>query len=196
MTGTPAADLLATACPALARLRAGLPRTSSPREVERAALTHALHCPVCRPLADRYRQQQAVRIAGLAEQACIEAAREAVPVLLNTAKIIEANGWTGHFLWDTRQHAAGTPLEFCRVDIVGALAIALHGSPTYAGTPAVRKVEELLVDRIPAPSLAAWYTHPGVGERQALTLLHRTADELRASCDVRLPQRQTRGAAV
>jgi hypothetical protein len=156
-------------------MRAGLPRESSARDVERTVLTHALHCTVCGPLADEYRREQAERIAGLAEQAHTEAARAAVPVLETAAKIIEANGWCRTYLWDTKQAAAGTPLEYCRVDIAGALAIALHGSPTYAGTPQVRSAEQLLVDRIDAPSLAAWYTRPGVDQAAAVQLLRATA---------------------
>jgi hypothetical protein len=178
-TRTPAADRLTAACPDAARTRAGLPRTLNPREVERALLTHALHCPVCGPLADRHRQEQSARIAGLAEQARVEAARGAVPVLEAAAKIIEANGWCRTYLWDTRQHHAGTPIEHCRVDIAGALATALHGSPAYAGTPAVRAVEALLVARIAAPSLAAWYTQARPSQQDAVDLLRATADHHR-----------------
>jgi hypothetical protein len=152
-----------------------LPFDASSRETERALLTHALHCPTCKPVADRYRRDQAERIADLAEQTHTEAARAAVPVLETAAKIIEANGWCRTYLRDTRQHHAGTPIEHCRVDIAGALAIALHGSPTYAGTPQVRAIEALLVDRIDAPSLAAWYTQPGVNEAAAVQLLRDAA---------------------
>jgi hypothetical protein len=175
MARTPASDLLAAACPNAARTRSGLPFDASSRETERALLTHALHCPTCKPVADRYRRDQAERIADLAEQTHTEAARAAVPVLETAAKIIEANGWCRTYLWDTRQHHAGTPIEHCRVDIAGALAIALHGSPTYAGTPQVRAIEALLVDRIDAPSLAAWYARPGVNEAAAVQLLRATA---------------------
>jgi hypothetical protein len=179
MAATPASDRLTAACPDAARTRAGLPRTLNPREVERALLTHALHCPVCGPLADRHRREQAAWIADLTEQARAGAARDAVPVLEAAAKILEANGFHRHYLWDTAQAARGTPLHLCRVDIAGALATALHGSPAYAGTPQVRAVEQLLVARIAAPSLAAWYTQARPSQQDAVDLLHETADHHR-----------------
>lgn len=110
-----------------------------------------------------------------------EALTAAIPVLEQAADVLDSNGFHRHYLWDTVQAAAGTPMEFCRVDVAGALAVVLHGSPTYAGTPAVRAVEELLVDRIPAPSLAAWYSRPGVNVRRVVALLRDTAVEFRAS---------------
>ena len=178
MASTPASDLLAAACPAAAAARAGQPADTAPRQVERTLLTHALHCPTCRPVADEHRQSQDARIAELAEQTRVEAARAAVPVLEAAAKIMEANGFCRAYLWDTRQAAAGVSLEYCRVDIAGALAIALHGSPTYAGTPQVRAIEALLVERIAAPSLAAWYARPGVDQAAAVQLLLDTAHHL------------------
>ncbi|WP_432027419.1 DUF6197 family protein [Streptomyces sp. 1222.5] len=177
MASTPASDLLAASCPGAARARAGLPFDASNRETERTLLTHALHCPTCRPAADQHRQAQAEEIARLAEEAQREATLAAVPVLEAAAKIIEANGFHRRYLWDTRQ-AATTPLEFCRVDIAGALAIVLHGSPTYAGTPQVRAIEQMLVDRVDAPSLAAWYAQPGIDQPAAVRLLRDTAHHL------------------
>jgi hypothetical protein len=41
-------------------------------------------------------------------------------------------------------------------------------------------VEQELVDRINAPSLAAWCTYPGNRQRQAVDLLRDTAATLRA----------------
>lgn len=90
------------------------------------------------------------------------------------AAVITANGYHRHYLWDTSQAQAGTPPEFCRVDIAGALAIALHGHPAMAHTPSVRDAEQLLVARIDAPSLAAWY-HQRPTRRQVLDLLNETA---------------------
>jgi hypothetical protein len=173
------AATMAAACPAFAALEAGLSPDTPRRGVERTAFTHALHCPTCGPIADDLRRMQAVQARRLVAEVEAETARDAIPVLDQTGNVLEANGFHRHFLWDTRQHNAGTPLELCRVDIAGALAIAVHGSPTYASTPRVRKVEQLLVDRVPAPSLAAWYSHPGIGQRQAIALVRDTADELR-----------------
>ncbi|MEV0185251.1 hypothetical protein AB0I54_39160 [Streptomyces sp. NPDC050625] len=115
----------------------------------------------------------------LGAEAREETERTAIPVLDQAAHVIEGNGFSRHYLWDTRQHDTGTPIDQCRVDIAGALAITLHGSPTYAGSPAVHKIEPLLVNRIPAPRLAAWHTHPGIGQKQATALLQDTARELR-----------------
>ncbi|KOU30186.1 hypothetical protein ADK53_28625 [Streptomyces sp. WM6373] len=90
------------------------------------------------------------------------------------ADVIAANGFHRHYLWDTAQAQAGTPPEDCRVDIAGALAIALHGHPAMAHTPEVHAAEQLLVARIDAPSLAAWY-HRRPTLRQVLDLLDETA---------------------
>lgn len=91
------------------------------------------------------------------------------------ADVIDANGFTRHYLWDTGQARTGIPPESCRVDIAGALAIALHGHPAKAYTPEVRVAEQLLVARINAPSLAAWY-HQRPTRQQAQDLLDETAD--------------------
>ena len=88
--------------------------------------------------------------------------------------VITANGFHRHYLWDTSQAQAGIPPEFCRVDIVGALAIGLHGHPAMAHTPEVHDAEQLLVARIDAPSLAAWYSQRPT-RRQVLDLLTETA---------------------
>lgn len=91
------------------------------------------------------------------------------------AAVVEANGFCRRYLWDTAQAAAGVPPEFCRVDITGALAVALHGSPWKAATAEVREAEQLLAGRVPAPSLAAWCSYPGIGKRDVLRLLRTTA---------------------
>lgn len=180
MARATATEILAAACPQFAGLKRTLPPSTSVSGAERVALTHALYCATCQPIADDVRRMQAAQTRRLAEEAKAGLEQDAIPVLDLAADVIEANGFHRNYLWDTRQAASGTALEFCRVDIVGALAIVLYGLPTYAGAPRVRAVERLLVDRIPAPSLAAWYTRPGVGKRQALNLLRGTAGELRA----------------
>jgi hypothetical protein len=173
-------ETLTACCDRFAALKRTLPPATSVSGAERTALTHALYCPVCEPIARELRRVQAVETERLAAEAEAETIRDAIPVYEQAAGVLEANGFHRHYLWDTRQAAAGTPLELCRVDVVGALAIALHGSPTYAATPAVRKVEQFLVDRVPAPSLATWCSRPGVDQRAAVALLRGTADELRA----------------
>jgi hypothetical protein len=99
-------------------------------------------------------------------------------ILRKAAAVIEENGFCRHYLWDTTQAAAGVPPESCRVDIIGALATAIRGSPRWAASAQVRAVEEILAARIPAPSLTAWCSYPGVGRREALRLLSEAADAL------------------
>ncbi|MFF1301132.1 hypothetical protein, partial [Streptomyces sp. NPDC058296] len=173
-------DTLTAACTAFAALKKTLSMETSVRGAERTALTHALACPTCRPIADDMRRAQTADTDRLAAEARTETAREHADILGKAAKVIEANGFFRHYLWDTRQEAAGTPVQNCRVDITGATAIALFGSPCYAGSPRVRAVEQELVDRINAPSLAAWSTYPGNGQTQAVQLIRDTAATLRA----------------
>jgi hypothetical protein len=175
-----AADTFAAACGDFADLKKSLSADAPLRAVERAAMTHALWCQVCRPLADRVRAAQAARVEQLAAEARAEHARAAADALDAAARVIEVNGFFRHYLWDTRQAGRGTPIESCRVDIVGAIAVALYGSPTYAGAPRVRGVEEFLTEVIDAPSVAAWCSYPGHGRRQALDVLRDAADVLRS----------------
>jgi hypothetical protein len=50
-----------------------------------------------------------------------------------------------------------------------------------AGAPRVRGVEGFLAEAVDAPSVAAWSSYPGNGQRQAIDLLRDTADALRAT---------------
>lgn len=171
-------DTMTTTCPTYATTRRGLPFDMSNAEHERAAFTHALYCPTCRPLADQHRQQQADRIAHLAAETDAEHRQAAIPVLHDTIKTLEANGFHRRYLWDIAQARGGVPLDQCRVDIAGALAVTLHGLPTYAGTPQVRAVEQLIVEQVDAPSLPAWYDRARPNTTNAVVLLHRTAHNL------------------
>ncbi|MFB6776505.1 hypothetical protein ACFCX0_03530 [Streptomyces sp. NPDC056352] len=173
-------DTLTAACADFTALKKSLPLETSVRGAERTALMHALSCPTCQPIADDMRRAQTAGTSRLAAEARAETARERADILDKAAKVIEANGFFKHYLWDTKQGAAGTALQNCRVDITGAIAIALFDSPCYAGSPRVRAVEQALVDRINAPSLAAWCGYPGNRQRQALQLIRDTADALRA----------------
>ncbi|MFI8360753.1 hypothetical protein ACIGD1_11395 [Streptomyces sp. NPDC085612] len=98
--------------------------------------------------------------------------------LLLAADVIETAGFHRRYFWDTAQAQSGVPPHLCRVDVSGALAIALHGHPAMVHTPDVRAVEHLLVARLNAPSLAAWYARRPTRE-QALRLLRDTAHDLR-----------------
>ncbi|WP_331746742.1 hypothetical protein [Streptomyces sp. NBC_00842] len=171
-------DTLIAACADFAALKKTLPLEAGVRGAERTALMHALSCPTCQPIADDMRGAQAADTDRLAAEARTETAREHADVLHKAAKVLEANGFFKHYLWDTKQEADGTPLQDCRVDILGAIAIALYENPCYAGSPRVRAVEQALVDRINAPSLAAWCTYPVNGQQQALQLIRDAADAL------------------
>ncbi len=174
-------DTLAAECASFADLKLALPFDTPTRSVDRAALTHASWCPTCRPIADRHLRAQAARTEALAAEARTEAAARAVDILDDAAKIIETNGYFRHYLWDTGQNARGTPIECCRVDIIGAISIAAYGSPTYAGAPRVLAAESYLTKQVDAPSIAAWSCRPGNGQQQALDLIRSTADALRAA---------------
>lgn len=176
-------ERLVEACTEAAALKKQLPFDTSVREAERASLTHALRCPVCQPIADTMRAMQAAETERLAVEARTEAARNAAPVLDAARKIIEANGYCRTYLWDTKQAADGVPIEYCHVDIIGAIAVALFDNPAYAAHPRVRRVEQFLEERIAAPSVEAWGSYPGNGKRAVLDLLRSTADELRTFTD-------------
>jgi hypothetical protein len=95
------------------------------------------------------------------------------------AEIINANGFNKRYLYDTRQAANGTPVEDCRVDIIGALNTAAHGTPCYAGSPAVFAAEQVITARIAAPSVVVWNDTKGHNADGAIALLKRIAAELR-----------------
>ncbi|WP_406325241.1 hypothetical protein [Streptomyces niveus] len=95
------------------------------------------------------------------------------------ADVIVGNGYCRTFTYDTGQAAAGTAPEFCRVDIAGAINVALHGTPRYVDLAAERTVRTAIEARINAPSLAAWSSYPGNGKAQAVRLLRDTAADLR-----------------
>ncbi|WP_282084061.1 DUF6197 family protein [Streptomyces tendae] len=171
-------DLMANACTTYATTRRGLPFDTTNSAHERAAFTHALYCPTCRPHADQHRQEQAERIARLATEVDAEQRQAAIPVLHDTIKTLETNGFYRHYLWDTAQAKQGIPIEECRLDIAGAIAVTLHGLPTYAGTPQVRSVEQLVAEQVDAPSLPAWYDRARPDTTNAVVLLHRTVRSL------------------
>jgi len=95
------------------------------------------------------------------------------------AKVIETNGYCRHYLYDTKQAAGGTPLAGCRVDLIGAINIALYGTPRYGGTGLGQAVEQAITDRIDAPSIVNWCDRKGHGKNEAIALLRDTATALR-----------------
>jgi hypothetical protein len=95
------------------------------------------------------------------------------------AAVIGKNGLAKRYLYDTRQAAAGLPLDQCRVDIIGALNIAAHGTPRYAASRIVYAAERALQKRIDRASLVVWVDEKGRGKDDAIVLLMETAAHLR-----------------
>ena len=95
------------------------------------------------------------------------------------ADIIAANGHCRSYLYDTKQAAGGTPLTECRVDLIGAINIALYGTPRYTGTGLGAAAEQALLERIPGPSIVTWNDTKGRTKHDAIALLRDTATALR-----------------
>lgn len=101
------------------------------------------------------------------------------------ADVIHTNGWFKRYLYDTTQHEGGTAIHICRVDILGAINVAIHGTPRYVGgNHLTATAERAVADRIDAPSVAAWCDLKGNGGQQAITLLRETAASLRGEATV------------
>lgn len=101
-------------------------------------------------------------------------------VLDLAADHITTVGYNKKYLYSTHQAETGLPLDKCSVDLIGAINVAVHGTPRHVGgDPLTWAAEQALTARIDAPSLAAWCDSPGSGKTTALALLRDTADELR-----------------
>ena len=96
------------------------------------------------------------------------------------AAIIAKNGHHRRYLYDTKQADTGLPLNQCRVDILGALNIAAHDTPRYAGSPLVFAAERVLEQRIGRASLVVWNDEKGRSKDDAIALLRQMAADLRA----------------
>jgi len=103
-----------------------------------------------------------------------------IQVLEKAAAIIGRNGLCKRYLYDTKQAATGMPLADCRVDVIGALNTAAHGTPRYAGSPMVAAAEELLLQHVDAASVVVWNEQPGRDKDDAVVLLASAAAQLRA----------------
>ncbi|MCP9997937.1 hypothetical protein LUX34_23795 [Streptomyces werraensis] len=103
-----------------------------------------------------------------------------IQVLEKAAAIIGRNGLCKRYLYDTKQAATGMPLADCRVDVIGALNTAAHGTPRYGGSPIVAAAEELLGQQVDAASVVAWNDQPGRDKDDAVVLLASVAAQLRA----------------
>lgn len=97
------------------------------------------------------------------------------------ADVIEANGHCKRDLYDHKQAAGGTKPEDCRVDLIGALNIAAHGTPVYTGKSLlVWRAEDAVLARIQEAAIVTWNDARGHGKAQAAKLLRDTAAGLRA----------------
>jgi hypothetical protein len=93
---------------------------------------------------------------------------------------ISTVGYCKKYLYNVTQASTGLPLDKCSVDLIGAINVAVHGTPRHVGgDPLTWAAEQALTARIDAPSLVTWCDYPGSGKTTALALLKDTADALR-----------------
>jgi hypothetical protein len=89
-------------------------------------------------------------------------------------------GFCKKYLYSATQANNGLPLAKCAVDLVGAINVAVHGTPRHVGgDPLTWAAEQAVAARIDAPSISTWCDYKGNGKEQAITLLRDTADRLR-----------------
>jgi hypothetical protein len=101
-------------------------------------------------------------------------------VLDKAASHIETVGFCKKYLYSVRQAENGLPLDKCEVDVIGAINVAVHGTPRHVGgDPLTHATEKAVEARITAPSLAAWCDYKGNGKAKAIALLRDTAAALR-----------------
>lgn len=106
---------------------------------------------------------------------------EIADLIAKAADVIDSNGHCKRDLYDHRQAAGGTKLANCRVDIIGALNIAAHGTPRYTGRDLrVWAAEQAILARIPEAAVVSWNDARGHGKREAAKLLRDTAASLTA----------------
>lgn len=110
----------------------------------------------------------------------IQAPNAVAGVLERAAAHIETVGFCKKYLYSVRQASAGLPLDKCEVDVIGAINVAVHGTPRYVGTSlTVWEAEQAVAASIDAPSVAAWCDYKGNGKAKAIALLRDTAASLR-----------------
>lgn len=96
------------------------------------------------------------------------------------ADVIDTNGHCKRDLYDHKQAAGGTKPANCRVDLIGALNVAGHGTPVYDGRSLlVWRAEQAILARIPEAAIVTWNDARGHGKREAAKLLRDTAASLR-----------------
>lgn len=108
------------------------------------------------------------------------AAPDVAAVLDLAADHIDAVGYCKKYLYSVSQAESGMPLDQCSVDVIGAINVAVHGTPRHVGgDPLAWAAEKAVAARVDAPSVATWCDYPGNGKDAALALLRDTAESLR-----------------
>lgn len=96
------------------------------------------------------------------------------------AQVVVVNGHFKRHLYDPRQADGGTALENCRVDAIGALNIAHHGTPQYVGSPLVHAAEHALHDHLGVVSVTVWNDAENTTQDDVVQAFRDTATNLRA----------------
>ncbi|MER6350573.1 hypothetical protein ABT186_01650 [Streptomyces sp. NPDC001634] len=109
---------------------------------------------------------------------------ELAELIDKAAAVIARNGLAKRYLYDTRQADTGLPLDQCRVDIIGALNVAAHGTPRYATSRIVYAAERALEQRIEHASIVTWVDQTGRDADDAIVLLKTVAAELRTEAAI------------
>jgi hypothetical protein len=104
-------------------------------------------------------------------------------VLDKAATVITLNGHHQAFLYDVSQAKGGTSISRCRVDVFGAINIAIHGSPRYSGTGLGQAAEEALRAHTGHLDVTAWNDTAGRTGDDAIRLLRETAAALRSGAN-------------
>lgn len=105
---------------------------------------------------------------------------EVADILDKARAHIVAVGFCKKYLYSASQAGNGLPLKQCAVDLVGAINVAVHGTPRHVGgDPLTWAAEKAVEDSIDAPSISTWCDYKGNGKQQAIDLLRDTADRLR-----------------
>ncbi len=105
---------------------------------------------------------------------------EVADLLDKAADVIDRNGHCKRDLYDHKQAAAGTKPSGCRVDLIGAINIAAHGTPVYTGKSLLTwRAEDALLARIGEAAIVTWNDARGHGKREAARLLRDTAASMR-----------------
>jgi hypothetical protein len=107
------------------------------------------------------------------------------------ANIVDTNGLNKGFLYDETQAEEGAPRPECRVDIIGAVNVAVCGQPLL-GLGDVKRMDENIARAqavytavarhldIPVATLTDWSDAKGRQKRQVAKALRDTAAGLRA----------------